>query len=429
MATEKAKTRKAVRQPMAAPPVREGPTPDEKVKGPSIAERVQSLLSRFPRRSSLKKISEELEKTDKEGKKREGAKAEKKAAQEEGLKGGTKEARKKEKAPRHKMEYYLERAGVIIEKQFVSKRIFKIAVILNFLASLRIMYIYAQQYKAGLIGILYWMFLAWVFLFAAMLFLTWLGFYFYLDLRANKRRMMIEEVFPDFLQLASANIRAGMPLDNALWFAVRPRFGILSTEIEAVAKDMLSGTDLEVALMKFTDKYDSPTIKRAITLLVEGMNAGGEIGDLLNKIALNIQERQILQKEMGADVMAYAMFIGIATLIAAPFLFALSGSLLSVLKAILGTVARSQSSTAGAPTSGFSLTFSEISLSESDFNRFCLLALTITSMFSGIITTTIRKGEVRKGMTTIPVFVAITIALYLLASKCFGLLFGSMINI
>ncbi len=432
MAPKKAKTRKAARPPMAAPPVLKGPTPVEKTKGPGIAERVQGLIARFTSKSSLKKISKELEKA--KGEKRKKAKTEKKILREGALQEDPKEARKKalrkkEKAPRHKMEYYLERAGVIIEKQFVSKRIFRIAVILNLLASLRIIYIYAQQYKAGIFGILYWMFLAWVFLFAGMLFLTWLGFYFYLDLRANKRRMMIEEVFPDYLQLASANIRAGMPLDNALWFAVRPRFGILSTEIEAVAKDTLSGTDLEVALMKFTDKYDSPTIKRAITLLVEGMNAGGETGDLLNKIAINIQERQILQKEMGADVMTYAMFIGIATIIAAPFLFALSGSLLSVLKAILGTVAKSQSSTAGAPTSGFSLTFSEISLSESDFNRFCLLALTITSMFSGIITATIRKGDVKKGMASIPVFIAITLTLYLLASKGFGLLFGSMMDI
>ena len=440
MATKKVKKKKgkSKRPPMAAPPglKQEVRTPaalgEGVTKGPGITQKIQGVFSRITKRNSLKKISKGLEKTDKEGETREKGREGGKSLGEKELKNDIKQARKKslkkkEKAPRHKMEHYLERAGVLIEKQFVSKRIFRIAVILNILASLRVISIYVQQYKTGIFGLLYWMFFVWVFLFAGMLFITWLGFYFYLDLRANKRRMMIEQVFPDFLQLASANIRAGMPLDQALWFAVRPRFGILSSEIESVAKDTLSGTDLEVALMKFTDKYDSPTIKRAFTLLTEGMNAGGEIGDLLNKIALNIQEKQILQKEMGADVTAYAMFIGIATLVAAPFLYALSGSLLGVLTAILGAVTASQSG--GGGPSGFSLSFGEISLTTSDFNKFAILALTITSLFSGIITATIRKGDFRKGMNSIPFFIAVTLGIYLIASKGFSILFGSMINI
>ncbi len=42
------------------------------------------------------------------------------------------------------------------------------------------------------------------------------------------------------------------------------------------------------------------------------MESGGEIGELLNKIAINIQETRIRKKEMAASVMTYAIFIGFA---------------------------------------------------------------------------------------------------------------------
>ena len=55
--------------------------------------------------------------------------------------------------------------------------------------------------------------------------------YAYLVLRIEDRKNKIEAVLPDFLQLASANVRAGMPIDRALWFAARPEFGLLSQEV------------------------------------------------------------------------------------------------------------------------------------------------------------------------------------------------------
>ena len=89
-----------------------------------------------------------------------------------------------------------------------------------------------------------------------------IGFVFYLNLRIYNRTKEIEKVLPDFLQLTAANISAGMSIDKALWFSIRPRFGILAKEIETVAKKSMSGEDLEQALKEFASKYDSPTLDR-----------------------------------------------------------------------------------------------------------------------------------------------------------------------
>jgi len=55
-----------------------------------------------------------------------------------------------------------------------------------------------------------------------------------------------------------------MTIDRALWYAVRPRFGVLANEIEIVAKETMRGQDLKIALQNFADKYDSILLKNKI---------------------------------------------------------------------------------------------------------------------------------------------------------------------
>jgi len=43
-------------------------------------------------------------------------------------------------------------------------------------------------------------------------------------------------------------------LIRALWYAVRPRFGVLAREIEIVAKQTMSGEELDKALIRFFKK-------------------------------------------------------------------------------------------------------------------------------------------------------------------------------
>ncbi|NIA04150.1 MAG: hypothetical protein GWP09_02250, partial [Nitrospiraceae bacterium] len=141
-----------------------------------------------------------------------------------------------------------------------------------------------------------------------------------LQIISTKRTKDIENSLANFLELASNNISAGMSIDKALWFAVRPNFGILSKEIEIVAKKVMNGYDLPTALQEFSDKYDSPVLKRSMLLLIEGLNAGGEVGDLLNKIAENITQTKILKKQISASVTTYKIFILFASIIIAPAL-------------------------------------------------------------------------------------------------------------
>ncbi len=202
-----------------------------------------------------------------------------------------------------------------------------------------------------------------------------------------------------------------MTIDRALWQAVRPRFGVLAREIEDVAKKTMTGYDLERALAEFSEKYDSPTLRRSVNLIVEGIHSGGRLADILNRIAVNIQENAILQKEMSANVTTYVIFISFATVAAAPFLFGLATQLLLVIQSIAGSIAAN----GGGSSSGMGITISADVVSRSDFRLFSITILTISSIMSASIVSVIRKGTVKDGIRLIPFFWAITVALYFIA--------------
>jgi pilus assembly protein TadC len=317
------------------------------------------------------------------------------------------------------VEKHMQKAGLYISKYKLFGKLFDVSLIINLLISVFLIYFFSTHYGYPLIYVIMVTLLLWLIVFFWLLLIVYLLFYLFLDVKIFQRRMDIEEVLPDFLQLTSANVRAGMPIDKALWFAVRPRFGVLSKEIETVAKEVMSGEELNDALQRFSDKYNSDLVKRSVNLMIEGIEAGGEVGDLLNKISSDIQEARIMRKEMTADVMTYVIFISFAAIVAAPLLMALSYNLLSVITMIMGKVTVTGASAAGA---NMPIQISKVSVQPSDFKIFAIVILTITAFFSAMIVAIIQKGNVAQGFKYIPAFMGITVVLFLVMSKVFGIM-------
>jgi len=268
-----------------------------------------------------------------------------------------------------------------------------------------------------------WLIIIWTLLFAAVYLASMLLFMLYLDVQMYKNTRQIEEALPDYLQLTAANISAGMTVDRALWYAVRPKFGILAVEMENVAKSTLTGEELESALLKFSRKYNSRMLRESVNLLIAGIKSGGEMAILLSKISQNIKEASLIKKEIAASVMTYIIFIVSATIIAAPILFALSTELLTVIQKITSRIHLDNS----AGVSGlFSFNFSGDSISIDSFKRFSLLVLVISSTFTAAITSTIRKGNVKDGMKYIPIFIIVSVVIYLIFTTVFSALLGGM---
>ena len=387
----------------------------------------RKLFSKLFERKGLEKLNKDLQAREEK----------KKAKSKKALAGDAEKVnrkllaaqKKKKKARKLKnrqlLRKYLDKAGYEdADESKLTKNIFRI-IIAVCLGLTLISLVIAVIGKPGVKKSLLFLTGLWTGVFAGLFVLAWVITYVFLDIKIFNRTLAVEEVLPDYLQLASANISAGMPIDRALWFAVRPRFGILAKEIEDVAKSTVSGEDLKTALVRFTEKYDSVLLKRSINLLLEGMEAGGELASLLNKVSMNIQETRILKKEMAANVMTYAIFIGFASIAAAPILFGLSGQLLIIIQGIMGMLGQNGAAGGGM----FTLSLNADSIAIGDFRIFSIATLFVTSLFSSFIISVIRKGNVKEGMRFIPIFIVATLALYFVASWLLSLLLGGMLNI
>ena len=327
-----------------------------------------------------------------------------------------KEQQKKIKAQdrKQRLKDYIERAGFEVNVQKLKRIFFNTAIVINLIFSALLIYYFSVTYGIGWGTVVASIFVLWVLIFVLLIIALWMIFYIAVDLKIFKRKVDIEEVLPDFLQLTASNINAGMTIDRALWYAVRPRFGVLAKEIETVAKETMSGVDLKLALEKFASRYDSAVLKRSVSMINEGVEAGGSIGDLLNRVSLDIQQQRAMFKEMSANVTTYVIFIVFATVVAAPFLFALSGILIQVVESLGSSLGET---TSGAQSAGISISFSGVGVTQTDFKIFAIVSLTITSFFSAIMVATIKKGNVKAGIKYIPMFAIISLVLYVIAQS------------
>ncbi len=252
--------------------------------------------------------------------------------------------------------------------------------------------------------------------------------YMYYDLTIFRRTKEMEEVLEDFLRYVSENLKGGLPVDRALWEAIRPQFKVLADEINLVAKRVMTGSDVGDALTEFAEKYDSPDLKRSFQLIVEGMKGGGEISYLIDKIEQNLRETRDLKKEMAATNATYVIYLGSIILLIAPALFGLSFNLLKVLDKLSGKL--SPAAGGGAASGmGMLIDFSKMNVSKyfGNFILFSILALVIIGVFASMIMSIIRKGNIKEGLKYIPFMVGGSVLSYFFFRIALEYVFGSFI--
>lgn len=114
-------------------------------------------------------------------------------------------------------------------------------------------------------------------------------FYFWVSLNASTRIKKIEDVFPDFIQLMSSNLRAGMTVDYAFLSSARPELAPLDIEILRTGREIATGKDIVYAFSNMAERVGSEKISKIIGLIISGLKAGGNIATLLENTAGNIK--------------------------------------------------------------------------------------------------------------------------------------------
>jgi len=232
-----------------------------------------------------------------------------------------------------------------------------------------------------------------------------------LDESARIKKM--EEVFPDFIELMSSNLRAGMTTDKALLLSSRKEFSPLDKEILGLGKDIITGKEIDVALNSFAERINSEKIRKTVNLIVSGIKSGGNLATLLEETATSMREQAFVEKKASSNVLMYVIFIFFAVAIGAPTLFALSSILVEVFSKILVNIP--SNSAVNLP---FNL--SKINISVAFINYFSILFIIVSDVLAALVLGLVNKGEEKSGLKYVIPLVSISMAVFFIVKLFLG---------
>ncbi|MCX6775800.1 MAG: type II secretion system F family protein [Candidatus Micrarchaeota archaeon] len=252
--------------------------------------------------------------------------------------------------------------------------------------------------------------------------------YVLLRMRVDSRKKQIEEVLPDFLQICAANVRAGMSIERALWFAARPEFGLLSEEIANTTRRTFGGEPFTQALKRLAKKFDSRQLNRTVNLIVEESSSGGEVATLLDKCAWDARQVQILHKEISEMMLMYVIFIVFASCIGAPMLYGLSYQLIHATNKIWQEIQIQNPQ--GFPKVGvMSLVQPRPpKITTDDFYKFAIIATILVTFSASFIIAVVNTGVWINGFKYAPFFIGLGLVIFFAVTMVFGLVFAELFS-
>lgn len=243
---------------------------------------------------------------------------------------------------------------------------------------------------------------------------------------ADSRARFVEQILPDVLQIISANMRSGLTPDKAILTSARPEFGPLEVELKKVAKETLSGMPFEESLKQVTKKIKSKILDKTIKLLVEGLEKGGSITSLLDSIGDDIRQMKILGGEIRSYVMLYSIFIFFAVGIGAPLLYSVSTYSVEIMTRLGGQV-DVEKLFVTSNVVPFKFKVGEVT---AEFLRtYSMIAISITSIFGGMLIGLIQEGSEKAGIRFIPVLLFLGLGIYFVLQLVLSSVFAGISNI
>lgn len=244
-----------------------------------------------------------------------------------------------------------------------------------------------------------------------------------LIMKSSKRLGTVDDYVPDFLGLMASNIRSGVTYERALMMSSRKEFGPLATEIDFAAKQIVSGKPFSEALMEMAKRVNSPKFSKSIRLIVEGLNSGGNLAELLEETAYDMRRFEGLRKDITSQLLSYTLFIFAAATIGAPLLYAVAAFLISVLTSVNSNISMNDVGALGY-VPGIIKGGNEVSTDL--INNFSLTAILITCFFASLSGGTIFFNSERQGLIYFPIIALVAICVFYGTSTILGILFKNL---
>lgn len=111
-----------------------------------------------------------------------------------------------------------------------------------------------------------------------------------------------EEMFLEFARNLVESVKAGTPISKSITNIKGKPYGVLSENISKLANQIALGIPLNKALQTFANDINNKTVSRALTLIGQAEQAGGDIGQILESVAGAVTVSDKLKKERKAAI-------------------------------------------------------------------------------------------------------------------------------
>jgi len=139
--------------------------------------------------------------------------------------------------------------------------------------------------------------------------LVFSGVYGMYEFQRLRRVRKIDNRFPDFIRDLAEARRAGMTFTKAIMYSAKGDYGVLTPEIQKIARQISWGSSVENALKSFASRVNTKLINRTISLIIEASRSGGNVADVLDAATKDARELKLLESERRAGMLSYVAVI------------------------------------------------------------------------------------------------------------------------
>jgi tight adherence protein C len=147
-----------------------------------------------------------------------------------------------------------------------------------------------------------------------------------LDRAIKERKAAIDRALPDFLDLLSATVQAGLALNGAMIQATEAAVGPLHDELGNALAEIQLGRPRAEALRSMAERANQQQLETMVTAIIQAEMLGGNVSSMLSELAAETRNRRwVLAEERAARLpvlmlfpMAFLMFPALYIIIFGP---------------------------------------------------------------------------------------------------------------
>jgi flagellar protein FlaJ len=225
------------------------------------------------------------------------------------------------------------------------------------------------------------------------------GIYEYFRLRRVRK---IDDRFPDFVRDLAEARRAGITFIKAIMRSTKANYGVLTPEIQKIARQISWGSSVDDALSAFAKRVNTKLIRRTISLIIEASRSGGNVADVLDAASKDAREIRFMDSERRASMASYmaVIYVGMGV-----FLIIITILCNSLIPTMLGEGSAELAATMGGETG----------ITQGDIVQVFFYAALVQSVGMGLVAGVFEEGNMVSGMKHIFIMILVTWCIFKIA--------------